>query len=230
MEQIYKYRSFPACIASGYKLYHTNIRTILFKSWVEGVAFGLLFGLLLGAIALRASLWVIVVLVLGLLVATVFWVGRLFHLIDGGEPKRKLVQASKAVLVGIPFTLLPLVGIPLANVILELMLEEKPHPGRALLTGLKHWGYLFYTLFISSIIMLLLALVVSIPLNISLYALYANHTGMATGDPNGLPAAFPLLLVFVGMLTSFVMLFVQVWQTFALAYAHGAIYTRDQRK
>lgn len=58
MEQIYKYRSFSASIASGYKLFRANLRTILYKSWIEAVSFALLFGLTLvmAALELKAAL------------------------------------------------------------------------------------------------------------------------------------------------------------------------------
>lgn len=227
MEQIYKYRSFSASIASGYKLFRANLRTILYKSWIEAVSFALLFGLTLvmAALELKAAF---VCAALALLVSTVFWNGRLFQLIDGGTPKDKLWRAARAVVIGILFTLLPLIGIPLLNVIMEIMLEEHPKVGRALKTGFKHWGYLFLTLLMSGLIMMALSLVLAIPLYICIYGIISNHLGMLAGDPSGLPASFPVILFFVGMLTAFIFLFAQLWQTYAFAYAHGAILSREE--
>lgn len=227
MEQIYKYRSFSASIASGYKLFRANLRTILYKSWIEAVSFALLFGLTLvmTALELKAAF---VCAALALLVSTVFWNGRLFQLIDGGTPKDKLWRAARAVVIGILFTLLPLIGIPLLNVIMEIMLEEHPKVGRALKTGFKHWGYLFLTLLMSGLIMMALSLVLAIPLYICIYGIISNHLGMLAGDPSGLPASFPVILFFVGMLTAFIFLFAQLWQTYAFAYAHGAILSREE--
>lgn len=226
MDQIYKYRSYPASIASGYRLFRANIRTILFRSWIEALAFGAVFGLALVFFALRMD-GLFVGSLAALLVASVFWTGRLFQLIDGGTAKDKLLRAAKATVIGLLFLALPLVGVPLLNVIMETMLEEHPRTGRALVTGFKHWGYLFLTLFISGLIMALLSAVICIPLYICLYGLIADHYGVLAGDPSGLPSAFPVVLFFVGALTSFIMLFVQIWQTYAFAYAHGAILTRD---
>lgn len=227
MEQIYKYRSFSASIASGYKLFRANLRTILYKSWIEAVSFALLFGLTLvmAALELKAAF---VCAALALLVSTVFWNGRLFQLIDGGTPKDKLWRAARAVVVGILFMLLPFIGIPLLNVIMEIMLEEHPKVGRALKTGFKHWGYLFLTLLMSGLIMMALSLVLAIPLYICIYGIISNHLGMLAGDPSGLPASFPVILFFVGMLTAFIFLFAQLWQTYAFAYAHGAILSREE--
>lgn len=227
MEQIYKYRSFSASIASGYKLFRANLRTILYKSWIEAVSFAILFGLTLvmAALELKAGF---VCAALALLVSTVFWNGRLFQLIDGGTPKDKLWRAARAVVIGILFTLLPLIGIPLLNVIMEIMLEEHPKVGRALKTGFKHWGYLFLTLLMSGLIMMALSLVLAIPLYICIYGIISNHLGMLAGDPSGLPASFPVILFFVGMLTAFIFLFAQLWQTYAFAYAHGAILSREE--
>ena len=53
---------------------------------------------------------------------------------------------------------------------------------------------------------------------------------MMAGDPSGLPASFPIILFFVGLLTAFIFLFAQLWQTYAFAYAHGAILTRELRR
>lgn len=227
MEQIYKYRSFSASIASGYKLFRANLRTILYKSWIEAVSFALLFGLTLvmTALELKAAF---VCAALALLVSTVFWNGRLFQLIDGGTPKDKLWRAARAVVVGILFMLLPFIGIPLLNVMMEIMLEEHPKVGRALKTGFKHWGYLFLTLLMSGLIMMALSLVLAIPLYICIYGIISNHLGMLAGDPSGLPASFPVILFFVGMLTAFIFLFAQLWQTYAFAYAHGAILSREE--
>ncbi len=227
MEQIYKYRSFSASIASGYKLFRANLRTILYKSWIEAVSFALLFGLTLvmAALELKAAF---VCAALALLVSTVFWNGRLFQLIDGGTPKDKLWRAARAVVVGILFMLLPFIGIPLLNVMMEIMLEEHPKVGRALKTGFKHWGYLFLTLLMSGLIMMALSLVLAIPLYICIYGIISNHLGMLAGDPSGLPASFPVILFFVGMLTAFIFLFAQLWQTYAFAYAHGAILSREE--
>lgn len=227
MEQIYKYRSYSASMASGYKLFRSNIRTILFKSWIEALAFGLTAGLSLALFAMHMTTLCTCAVVL-MLVAFVFWNGRLFLLIDGGKAKDKLVRAVKATLVFIIFLCLPLIGVPLINVIMEIMLEDKPNVSRSLVTGFKHWGYLFLTLITSGIIMALMSVVICVPLYICVYGLIANHLGMSAGDPNGLPASFPVILLFVGTLTVFIMLFVQIWQTYALAYAHGAIRTRDE--
>lgn len=227
MEQIYKYRSFSASIASGYKLFRANLRTILYKSWIEAVSFAILFGLTLVMAALELKV-AFVCVTLALLVSTVFWNGRLFQLIDGGTPKDKLWRAARAVVIGILFMLLPLIGIPLLNVMMEIMLEEHPKVGRALKTGFKHWGYLFLTLLMSGLIMMALSLVLAIPLYICIYGIISNHLGMLAGDPSGLPASFPVILFFVGMLTAFIFLFAQLWQTYAFAYAHGAILSREE--
>lgn len=227
MEQIYKYRSFSASIASGYKLFRSNIRTIIFRSWIEALAFGIVFGLVLVAAALRCKAG-LCLSAAALVVASVFWNGRLFVLIDGGKTADKLVRAAKATVVEAFFLALPLIGVPLMNVIMEIMLEDKPRFGRALITGFKHWGYLFATLLISGIIMALLSLVICIPLYIAVYGAIADYLGTTGGDPSGLPASFPITLFVIGALTAFIMLFVQIWQTYALAYAHGAILTREK--
>lgn len=229
MEQIYKYRSFSASIASGYKLFRSNIKTILFKSWIEAIVFGVINGLALTLLALHMKAAFICSLV-ALLIASIFWNGRVFLLIDGGKAADKLWRATKATLVFILFSLLPLIGVPLINVVMEIMLEEKPKPGRAIITGFRHWGYLFLTLFMSCLIMSALSLILGIPLYICLYGLISDSLGLISGDPSGLPAAFPAILFFVGTFTGFIFLFVQLWQTYALAYAHGAILTREQRR
>lgn len=227
MEQIYKYRSFSASIASGYKLFRANIRTILYRSWIEAIVFGVLLGLLLVSLAYRNTLF-IGITSFALVVSTIFWNGRLFQLIDGGKAKDKLWRATKATLWSIPFWLIPLLGIPFINVVMETMLEDKPSVPRAIKTGFRHWGYLFSTLLMSCIIMLVLSLVLCVPLYICVYGLIKNYYGVEYGDPSGLPDSFPLILFFVGALTGFIFLFLQLWQTYAIAYAHGAILTRDK--
>lgn len=229
MEQIYKYRSYSASIASGYKLFRSNIRTILYRSWIEAVAFGLLAGLALASFALELKTLSICSLV-ALLIASAFWNGRVFQLIDGGKASDKLCRAAGATVVFILFTLLPLIGVPLLNVIMEIMLEEHPKIGKALKTGFRHWGYLFLTLVMSGLIMFILSLILGIPLNICVFGMISNELGIQAGDPSGLPSSFAVILFFVGFFTAFIFLFVQLWQTYAFAFAHGAILTRDQRK
>lgn len=227
MEQIYKYRSFSASIASGYKLFRSNIRTILVRSWIEAIAFGVLLGLLLVSFSYHNYI-VEGACVFALIVSTIFWNGRLFQLIDGGKASDKLLRATKATLWSIPFWLIPLLGVPFINVVMETMLEEKPQSLKALKTGFRHWGYLFCTLLMSCIIIIALSLVLCIPLYICIYSLFANQIGMEGGDPSGLPSSFPWILFLVGAITGFMFLFVQLWQTYAIAFAHGAIRTRDE--
>ena len=226
MDQIYKYRSFSASLASGYKLFRANIRTILIGSWIEALVFGVILGLTLVAFYFH-YLPAEIAAIAALVVASIFWNGRLFQLIDGGKPKEKLWRATKAMMWAIPFFVVPLICIPCINVAMETMLEEQPRPVKALFTGFKHWGYLFSTLLMSCIIMVALSLVLCIPLYICVYGVISDHIGVSGGDPSGLPTLFPLILFFVGALTGFFFLFAQLWQTYALAYAHGAILTRD---
>lgn len=229
MEQIYKYRSFSASIASGYKLFRSNIRTILTKSWIEAIGVGVVVGLALMFIALRLNVAFYCALA-ALVIALILWNARLFQLIDGGKWAEKFRRSIGAMVATLLFTALPLVGIPLMNTAMETMLEEKPSLKGSLATGFRHWGYLLLTLLISGLIMFLLSLVICVPLYICLYALFANQIGIESGDPDGLPSSFPMILFFVGMLTSVIWIFVQLWQTYALAYAHGAILDRDRRK
>lgn len=229
MEQIYKYRSFAASIASGYKLFRTNVRAILVGSWIEAIAFSVIFGLCMAFTAMKINV-LIIASVIALFVATVFWNGRVFVLIDGGKAADKLKRAFFALIAMFFFFALPLVGVPFLNVAMEIMLEEKPKTGRAFATGARHWGYLFLTGLISGLFMLAISLVICIPLYICIYGLIANHYGMMAGDPSGLPSAFHVILFFVGAFTSFIFLFTQLWQTYAFAYAHGAILTREKRR
>jgi MFS family permease len=96
--------------------------------------------------------------------------------------------------------------------------------------GWHHWGFLLITLFITIVIICLLALIVFVPLIIIVVAQSINQLGIISGDPSGAPGYFPYLVYATALITMFILAYIMVWAYFVLYYAYGSIETLEKEK
>lgn len=259
MEHINKNRSSSSCIREGYRLYRGNLRNIFVTSWRELAATSLLFAGLVTCMAYGKPMAAVAALGCCLAVAFVLFKARVFDMLDYRpylwNIRRMclvaLIALMAAALVVAPLLLTTLAAapplwlravaaalslivaaaaLPLLHVGLDLMMSERPHALRAYRTGLRRWGFVFLTVFLSSLVCAVVFAVVCAPLAIALHSATANEAGIALGDPDGLPAWFPWLLFATAAVTCHATLYIQTWQTFAMAFAYGSIsYKKEQQ-
>lgn len=249
MEHINKNRSFSSCIREGYKLFRENMRNIFISTWKQLAVSSLCFAALVLTWVYTDQSLLMVLLAVLTVEGLVLFKARVFDMIDYRpylwnilRMEGVCVMALMAVLllglvaIGcqslqtapllfmiLSLCLLAVLLLPLFNVSLELMLEEKAHPWQAYKNGLRRWGFLFLAILLSAMVCGVIFAVVCTPLAIAVYSAVSNEAGIAAGDPSGLPGYFPYLLALTAFVSFYAMLYIQTWQTFAMAFAHGSI-------
>lgn len=249
MEHINKNRSFSACIREGYKLFRENMRNILISTWKQLTLTGVFFASLMMALIYTDYIWLQGFLAVLSLESLVLFKARVFDMIDYrpylwnilrmelvcvlavavlaifclAAKVSSITPAFPFLIATVTLVLLFIVALPLLNVGLDLMMEEKTHPWKAYKTGFRRWGFLFLTVLLSAMICGVVFGIVTTPLAIAVFSATSNQAGIAAGDPSGLPSYFPTLLFLTAFLTAFATLYIQTWQTFAMAFVHGSI-------
>ena len=164
-------------------------------------------------------------LVIGVLFLVLcYWgIAKLIHL-------TKISASTISFIVGCIHFALTCIALPLLNMAFEFMIEEKPKLLDAYKNGLRHWGFLMLIAFLSGLICATLFLIVCAPLGSLLYCYFSNAIGMSGGEPNGLPSYFPFMVFFFSATTFYFIFYIQTWQTFAFAYAHGSITFKQEKE
>ena len=96
--------------------------------------------------------------------------------------------------------------------------------------GLRHWGYIFATMMLSGLLVMLAGFLFCLPLVIVYVALMLDMQGLARGDASGLPGGFPWLVYFVSVITYFVLSFVMVFLAYVCYYMYGTVETRQKER
>ena len=102
--------------------------------------------------------------------------------------------------------------------------------GKAYRRGLRHWGFLFITLFVMALIFGLILFVLSIPFGIIAMAQVCNQIGILQGDLSGIPSGFSVLLYGTALITFFLSIYLVIWSIFVLYYAYGSIEATERER
>ena len=81
---------------------------------------------------------------------------------------------------------------------------------------------------LTSIINITIFALICIPLIIMLLASHLNQIGIEYGDTDGIPGYFNILLFFVCGISAFVILHIQVWQTFTACYLYESAEAKNE--
>ena len=131
---------------------------------------------------------------------------------------------------GLLVTIFFAVLLPMAYSIMKYLADGnskiKDIFGRNYLDGWKRWGFLFVLSVISGIIICVATFIIMAPSWTLAIAKQANDSGMALGDPSGLPGYFGFLSFVVGTGTGFCMYYAGVWMFLVLYYSYGSILTK----
>lgn len=110
------------------------------------------------------------------------------------------------------------------------MISPFPKLSRGIKRVLHHFGgYLTYTLLSSAVCIIIFALLF-LPAVVLLAAGHVEHTLVMQGDLESLGMGYWALTTVTLLLCFALILFVQIWQTFGVAYLYGAMVARDQVK
>jgi len=134
-------------------------------------------------------------------------------------------------LLGVIFSLLLL---PYIYVSIKYLMEPATHFHKLIFKsygkGLKHWGYIFLTMLVTGICLILISFIISLPLCIAIIAMYLSTEGVKMGDESGLPSYFTWMMYLVFAITYFIETFMLVFVTFVAYYMYGSIETREKEK
>ncbi|MCI5913206.1 MAG: hypothetical protein MRZ50_07080 [Prevotella sp.] len=92
----------------------------------------------------------------------------------------------------------------------------------------SNFGSFFSMVLLTSIINITIFALICIPLIIMLLASHLNQIGIEYGDTDGIPGYFNILLFFVCGISAFVILHIQVWQTFTACYLYESAEAKNE--
>ncbi len=97
-------------------------------------------------------------------------------------------------------------------------------------TGLRHWGYIFLTLLLTTICLFFVMLIIGLPLSVLDMAVRVNDIGVMNGDPSGMPGSIGVLTFFTAAVTFFCYSFLSVFSLFVMYYIYGSIERRVKER
>ncbi len=145
---------------------------------------------------------------------------------------------SVIIIIGVYLLLLLLyfclVQLPLMYTSMRYLNVEKMKFWRDLLpchrTGLRHWGFIFITLLLSSIIISVICLLLMTPAYILGFARFTSEMGVVTGDPSGLPSYFPWLQFITTVVVLFFVYQVFIFEVLVIYFMYGSIETQEEER
>lgn len=148
----------------------------------------------------------------------------------------QIAAASLKILsvVGIVSLVLCVLMVPLTFSYTKYVVDTKSQLreifGSSYRQGLRHWGYIFSTIVLSSLLIMLVVVVLCLPLIIVNAAQIINMQGMAHGDASGMPGGFGWIVYIVSAATYFVLSFVLVFCAFVCYYMYGTVEVRQKER
>lgn len=96
--------------------------------------------------------------------------------------------------------------------------------------GLKHWGYIFTTCILASLILLVICIVMMTPAIIIITASSLNQLGMLNGDPDGTPGGLFALLFITLWISCILESYIIVYINILSYYIYGSIEQHEIEK
>ena len=215
-EALSKSISSRSCIRTGYRLFMSEFRSIVRRTWISAFAYGLCFSALATILVIfypRLNLSVLVnpqslsyvvsdyLTIFGVTLAAII-VGGIAELILYAQGlkvgKWRTAKAFLATsLVALPLIIVTLgLGALLALPLLQSLFSYLYNPGRkywhnlwpSCKTGFRHWGKWFVVVLITYITAAVLSCVILLPANVLCLANIQANTGVLFDDPIGMPS------------------------------------------
>ncbi len=141
-----------------------------------------------------------------------------------------LVTSTVAAIVYmVIFTLLEL---PLMYVLMKYLMEAPSGFGKTLTQhfgrGLHYWGALFLVFFVSTLMIIIAAIIVMLPAHILSFANQQAHLGVLMGDPLGMPSYILPLTFITVTLCSFIQFYICQVTLVHQYYIYGAIEAKEE--
>ncbi len=180
--------------------------------------------------SLKGVFLTVLIMLVPILVFAVFMV--LAEMMNQGVVLRHLVTAISTLSLWMFVSLM--LYLPLYHVLMKYVMETPCGYWRTLgknySVALRHWGLLFLVFFISTLFVLLVTMVVTLPSTILNFANQQAHSGLLMGDPLGMPSYIVTLTFATTTLCSFIQFYVSQVMLVHNYYVYGSIETREQER
>ncbi|MBR1400934.1 MAG: hypothetical protein IJ562_04995 [Prevotella sp.] len=124
--------------------------------------------------------------------------------------------------------------LPYTYVSMKYIAEPQTHMWKLFFknfkVGMRHWGYIFLTLFVMYIILMAVSFIIALPLLILFVVFILFIIGTPYGDEAAMPGYFPWLLYIVGAVTVFASMFISIIMFYVLYYIYGSIEAREKER
>lgn len=165
----------------------------------------------------------------GFVVVSAFYLGLRM---TGGNPTKFLFDNWLVVLIVLILIILAL--LPFNYIIMRYLYDKDARfwgdLPKTYKTGLRHLGFIFITTLLTSIIVGLIVMVVSLPLNILNIANLLSYGGRQMGDPVTLPGYFLPLFFFTMFLVTIALLYVYMFQFIVYLFVYGSIEKSEEER
>lgn len=156
-------------------------------------------------------------------------IGAIFLALGTRNPMAIYVAIWGAVLVWVVFLIVWCT--PLCYSGTKFLMDDNTHLihvlGKDWKKGFKHFGFIFTTLFLESIVVGVINLLIFSPLIVIVVACLESYHGANMGDPMTMPSSLFLPICLLAIISMFVNCFLIIWQAFTYYYIYGTIETRD---
>jgi len=125
--------------------------------------------------------------------------------------------------------------LPLHYVVMKYLVEPDSKLRKIIkksyVVGLRHWGFIFITMLLTMLCVVVCNVLISMPTVIVSVANSVSVMGVQEfGDPTGLPTWFPFLQFGVTALSAFIGMFINILVVFVIYFMYGSIEERVKEK
>ncbi len=180
---------------------------------------------------IKLFLWLMLIMtVLTLIAGSIIAVSAVGASDDAGAG---IIRAG-ALSILVFIALLIIVFLPYVYPAMKYLVEPQAHFRNLIFKGwkkgFKHWGYIFITVLLLYLCIMVISLIISIPLTVCTFAQNLSVSGILQGDASGMPSYFSIIFFIVAVLTFFVYAFVNVFSFAVSYYMYGNIEAYEREK
>lgn len=203
--------------------------------FLYGRAVGLVNGQRTSANVKRVARLAVVYLVFWLVVGVVIGMASIVVLSPNEAAKAPQAHSLITVLSDVVCVIIGLLVLPYIYVFTKYLMEQNAKLRQLLLKsykkGLRHWGFIFTTMFLTYLCMTVCVVILALPAVIIISARITSISGMTVlGDPSGLPAYFDFLQFGLFMFAAFIWSYISIFCLFVCILVYGSIETREKEK
>ncbi len=146
-------------------------------------------------------------------------------------------EYGKAIIIGVSsfiVLLMIILGIPFCYLSVKYVVDDEKRffnvVRKNFYKGFSHWGLIFVTFILSSLLFMILSVVIALPTYMLVTAKIMSETGIFMGDESGLPAYFPYIYGITIAAISVLLMYVKTFIFSTLYYTYGSIEQRNNER